>query len=369
MIGAANGRPCLARYLGHAGRACEAPGEQSRAPGVEERLARKPRVERLEPLRGAQEERRSVAPAALGVGGLGAKEVEAGVLQLVQRPHLGRRQERRAPRRTCPRRGSPRQPRAPAPLAARNRRSAPRPAAGMPPPRRGRRAPAPGQPSAPAQPRPPRRGPRPPPRGATHGGPGRCPGRSPRPEQDARLGARPRSPTGRRPSAPADDGMSPVRRLPASRRRPIRPCGCDAESLGRALQQQRVSDRLGRRQQQHEARVGAERVQPANVALLDPARQRHGPQVPKPPASCVVVSPRGSSSSASGLPRVSATIRSRTSSSSMNRTAEPRSARASPSRRPAPPARAGSEAPRPARARRTPSRPAPRAGGAQRTPA
>ena len=45
-------------------------------------------------------------------------------------------------------------------------------------------------------------------------------------------------------------------------------------------------------------------------------------------------SPRGSSSNASGLPRVSAMIRSRTRSSSMNRTAEPSSARASPLRRP-----------------------------------
>ena len=53
-----------------------------------------------------------------------------------------------------------------------------------------------------------------------------------------------------------------------------------------------------------------------------------------PPASCVGVSPRGSSSSASGFPRVSAMILSRTRSSNANCTDELSSARASPSTRP-----------------------------------
>ena len=53
-----------------------------------------------------------------------------------------------------------------------------------------------------------------------------------------------------------------------------------------------------------------------------------------PPASSAGVSPRGNSSSASGLPRVSATIRSRTRSSSRPAIAESSSARASPSLRP-----------------------------------
>ena len=195
MVGADGGRSRLARHLGHVGRAREAPGEESRAPGVEVRLSRNPRVERLEPLRGSQEERRSVAPAALRVGGLGAKEVEAGVLQLVQRAHLGCRQEAarhveraRAEARLGSRERPLRSPR-------RDRRSGRQPAAGTPPPRPGRRAPAPGPPSAPAPRRPPRRGPRPPRRGATHDGPGRCSGRSPRRGPDAPLGARP----GRRP--------------------------------------------------------------------------------------------------------------------------------------------------------------------------
>ena len=78
------------------------------------------------------------------------------------------------------------------------------------------------------------------------------------------------------------------------------------------------------------------RVEPALEALLEPRRQRlrGASNRPNPPASCVTVSPRGSSNSASGLPRVSATMRSRTRSSSRNGAAERRSARASPLRSP-----------------------------------
>ena len=59
------------------------------------------------------------------------------------------------------------------------------------------------------------------------------------------------------------------------------------------------------------------------------------PGSPNPPASCPGVSPRGSSSSASGLPRASATIWSRTRASSGPGSADPSSARASSSRSPA----------------------------------
>ena len=55
---------------------------------------------------------------------------------------------------------------------------------------------------------------------------------------------------------------------------------------------------------------------------------------PNPPASSAGVRLRGSSSNASGLPRVSATIRSRTCASSGPLITEPSSSRASPSRRP-----------------------------------
>jgi hypothetical protein len=55
---------------------------------------------------------------------------------------------------------------------------------------------------------------------------------------------------------------------------------------------------------------------------------------PNPPASSCGVSPRGNSTNASGLPRISARIRSRTCSSSGTRRNEPSSARASVSSRP-----------------------------------
>ena len=43
-----------------------------------------------------------------------------------------------------------------------------------------------------------------------------------------------------------------------------------------------------------------------------------GPSTPNPPANCVAVNPRGNSKRASGFPRVSAMIRSRTRSSSFS---------------------------------------------------
>jgi hypothetical protein len=91
-----------------------------------------------------------------------------------------------------------------------------------------------------------------------------------------------------------------------------------------------------------------ERVEPANVALLDPPGRARPPTVPKPPASRVVASVRGSSSSASGLPRASAMIRSRT--ALIERDRPPSSAALGRPPRPdrAPRAQAGAEAPRPA---------------------
>src|SRR5262249_45965104 len=92
---------------------------------------------------------------------------------------------------------------------------------------------------------------------------------------------------------------------------------------------------------------------------------------PKPTANSLAVSPRGSSSSAKGLPRVSAMIRSRTRSSNMNRTAVPSSARASPLTRPrtsisdrgrsaSPPPPERGRAPPPRPPHRTPGPPPPR---------
>ena len=119
------------------------------------------------------------------------------------------------------------------------------------------------------------------------------------------------------------------------RRRVERADGAIPSRSAARQQQQRIADRLGRREQQQTPRVLRQR---ARVGARSSPRSVPGapapPSIPKPPASCVAVNPRGSSSNASGLPRVSATIRSRTRSSSMNRTAEPSSARASPLRRP-----------------------------------
>ena len=82
----------------------------------------------------------------------------------------------------------------------------------------------------------------------------------------------------------------------------------------------------------------------ASAAACPPAASESSPRsgptgaprsgIPNPPANCAVESPRGSSSSASGLPRVSATIRSRTRSSSRPGMTVASRARASSSSRP-----------------------------------
>ena len=87
--------------------------------------------------------------------------------------------------------------------------------------------------------------------------------------------------------------------------------------------------------QQQPPGLRGQRVQLPPEALLDPARQRHRAGQPEPARQLRRASaPRGSSSSASGLPCVSATIRSRTRASSGPASAESSSARASSSRRP-----------------------------------
>ena len=315
----------------------EPPGEQRRAPRVEIGLARELRVERLERLRGSKEQRRGLAAAALGVRGLGAQQVQAGALQLVERPDLGRRQQ---PARRVERAGLQ------ARLGGGERAvGPPRRVAGQRDgalQERGRRG------EAAARLRPPGRAlelqgdllvgsrgaPRP---DATRGGPGRRPGRSPPPAPGGPPGAPRRPPTGTPPSAPADGGTSRARRSPAARpppRRPRPPGRCRA---ARPRASSRSGSPIGSAAatSSRTPRVLGERLEPADEALLDPSRKRCPPPAartrrPAPSPS----SPRGSSSSASGLPRVSAMIRSRTRSSSMNRTAEPSSARASPLRRP-----------------------------------
>ena len=181
--------------------------------------------------------------------------------------------------------------------------------------------------------------------------------------------ARAGTPRGRPPSAPADDGTARGRRArssPPPRPAPPRRLRVPSRSAARHSKRH-VADRLGRRDEQQPPGLGGKRLEPPQEALLDPARQRHRRSgSPKPPASSAGVSPRGSSSSASGLPRVSATIRSRTRSSSRPRIAESEQrARVAVARARRPPARAA----RPARARRSaraPRTPAPTGSASSR---
>jgi hypothetical protein len=56
----------------------------------------------------------------------------------------------------------------------------------------------------------------------------------------------------------------------------------DPEPLGRAPKEPGIADRLRRRQQQQTPRVIRERLAPADIALLDPRRQRPRAQQPEP---------------------------------------------------------------------------------------
>ena len=161
--------------------------------------------------------------------------------------------------------------------------------------------------------------------------------RSPPPARGAPPGAPAPSPTGRPPSARADDGRSPARRSPAtplSRRRPRPRTRCRAA-------RPRATRAAGRRAAPLPPPAAAagpprERLEPLQEALLDPPGHRvRAPSSPSPPGSCVAASARGSSRIASGLPRVSATSRSRTRSSRRPGMTVASRARASSSGRPA----------------------------------
>ena len=106
---------------------------------------------------------------------LGAQQVHARALELVERPGLRRAQRAGEPRRTRRPGGSPAPRPARAPPAAPGPRSARRRAAGTPPRPPVPRAPAPGRPSARAPARPPRRVPPPPQPDATRDGRDRPP--------------------------------------------------------------------------------------------------------------------------------------------------------------------------------------------------
>jgi hypothetical protein len=78
----------FARDVVQAARARQPPGEQRRAPRVEVGLTGELGIERVEGLGGPKEQRRRFAAAALRVPGLGAQQVQAGALKLVQRTTL-----------------------------------------------------------------------------------------------------------------------------------------------------------------------------------------------------------------------------------------------------------------------------------------
>ena len=167
------------------------------------------------------------------------------------------------------------------------------------------------------------------------------------------------------PSAPADAERHAVadrEQALQPRRRPRLPAGSSSPSHAR---QSSIGSpkRLSRGDQQQAPSVIREWIESPDEALLDlPGQCRVHSSRTNPPASCVAVNPRGSSSRASGLPRVSATIWSRTRSSILNGTTvlSRRGRRRSPRRPPRGPARL--EARRPAPGRRRQSRPA-RPGG------
>ena len=186
-------------------------------------------------------------------------------------------------------------------------------------------------------------------------------------------GARRATPSGRPPSAPAGGGSAPARRTragPASTAG-VAASGRDPELLGRAPDEQRLADRVGRRELQQPPRVGRESVEPPPEAVLDagerPGRRREAEAArqlgrrscraaaPAAPADCRASrrrSGRGRASS-SGPGTTVVEQRARVGSS-----ASPRSAS---SGRPA----SSRSSPAPARRRQAP--PTPRAAGARRT--
>ena len=188
----------------------------------------------------------------------------------------------------------------------------------MPPPPPARLAPALARPSAPARRRRPRRARPSRAQDARRGDRGRCRHRWPRPAPGERVGAPPALPRASPPNARADDRSAPARRnRPVRRRRPARPrparCRAPRPRATPTPDPPAGSAAATRSNSRVEGGSGASR----SVKLCSIRPDNAGPSdSPNPPASSAGVKPRGSSSNASGLPRVSATIRSRTRSSS-----------------------------------------------------
>ena len=230
----------------------------------------------------------------------------------------------------APAAGSPAPRAACAPHVALGPLSVRRRAAGTRLRRRFRREPGRARRIAPARARPPRRGRPQPRRGATPDGQDRPADRSSPPAPRASAVCRRMTPTGRPPSAPADAGTAPGRQTPPAPPPPPAPAWTGIPSRPAA---RHTSDRSP--DGSAAASCSSRRVPAGRAASwrakLSSIRPDSGaaPGRPNPPASSAGVNPRGSSSNASGLPRVSATIRSRTRASSGPASADSSSARAS----------------------------------------
>ena len=321
---AAAGAACAASAsLADVWLAAEATGEHRCRHRLEMRLASHRGVERLEAPGGIEQQGRSVAAARARERDLRAQPLQPGALKLVERGKLGGRQqlERRV---RCPGielrlRGS----QGPPASLRRIRASAPPRAPGTPRPPPRRHGPAPGRPSAPTRRPPPRRHPPPREHDATPDDRDRYPDRSPPPTPGAQLAARKGPPPGIPRIAPVDAGSGHGLRP----RRAARPLPGRASSV-----RCRAREPRARRASRH--RSARPRPAAAVAGLPRAARRRAGDSDPrggagglwqrrssKPPASSAALMLRGRSSSASGLPRVSATMRSRTRSSSRPGTA------------------------------------------------
>ena len=224
-------------------------GEQGRAPGFEIRVAREAHVEWLELPRRLEQQPRRVAAAVLGERHLGVEQVHAGAAEFVERPGLRGREQatglvERAGAEAGPcgrerpagaREGSP----VSATARCRNAAEAARPP----------RACARSAEKARARARPPRPGRRPRRPGARRVGPGRGRDGHLRQREMRRSALGPaRGPVDGRPRQGMAEGHAPVDGQQSVGRVDRRQR--DPEALARALEEQRIADRLGGRHQQ-----------------------------------------------------------------------------------------------------------------------
>ena len=239
----------------------------------------------------------AVASHARGERDLAAQQVDARPLQLVQRPGLGRRQQRQ---RRVERAGVAGSLRAAAsarsrPLGAGSPVSATERAAGTQPQPPARRAPAPGRPTARAPARPPRPVPAPRRPDARPGGPGRPRDRST--SASARWTARRSCAGADRYTAERTSGCAERHPL-ADRQQAVRLARSPAPAPGCRVARPRATAAADRRpappprSAADAARLSESAFEPAEEALLDLAPTAPAPSSsPNPPASCAAREP------------------------------------------------------------------------------